>query len=36
MAVNGSTAVWMLNNASNTTATPNTSITLMAFTWPGK
>ena len=36
MAVNGSSAVWMLNNASNTTANPNTSITLMAFNWPGK
>ncbi len=36
LAVNGSSAVWMLNNASNTTATPNPSITLMAFNWPGK
>ncbi len=36
LAVNGSSVVWMLNNASNTTANPNTSITLMAFNWPGK
>ena len=36
MAVNGSSAVWMLNNASNTTASANPSITLMAFNWPGK
>jgi hypothetical protein len=36
LAVNGSSAVWMLNNASNTTANNNSSITLMAFNWPGK
>ncbi len=36
LAVNGSSAVWMLNNASNTTANTNTSLTLMAFNWPGK
>jgi hypothetical protein len=36
LAVNGSSAVWMLNNASNTTANTNSSITLMAFNWPGK
>jgi len=36
LAVNGSSAVWMLNNASNTTANTKTSITLMAFNWPGK
>jgi hypothetical protein len=38
LAVNGSSAVWMLNNASSITATANanTSITLMAFNWPGK
>ncbi len=32
LAVNGSSAVWMLNNTSNT----KPSITLMAFNWPGK
>ena len=36
LAVNGSSAVWMLNNASNTTTTTTPSITLMAFNWPGK
>jgi hypothetical protein len=36
LAVNGSSAVWMLNNASNTTSNTNSSITLMAFNWPGK
>jgi len=36
LAVNGSSAVWMLNNASNTTANTNPSITLMAFNWPVK
>ena len=36
LAVNGGSAVWMLNNASDTTATPTPSITLMAFNWPGK
>ena len=36
LAVNGSSAVWMLNNASNTTTNTNPSITLMAFNWPGK
>jgi hypothetical protein len=36
MAVNEGSAVWMLNNASNTTASANASITLMAFNWPGK
>src|SRR6266571_7634707 len=36
LAVNGSSAVWMLNNASNTTVNTNTSLTLMAFNWPGK
>ncbi|HEY6287258.1 MAG TPA: hypothetical protein VIX20_16450, partial [Ktedonobacteraceae bacterium] len=36
MAINESSAVWMLNNASNTTASANASITLMAFNWPGK
>ncbi len=36
LAVNGSSAVWMLNNPSNTTTSTNPSITLMAFNWPGK
>jgi hypothetical protein len=36
LAVNGSSAVWMLNNASNTTTNTNSSITLMAFNWPPK
>jgi hypothetical protein len=36
LAVNGGSAVWMLNNASNTTPTTRPSITLMAFNWPGK
>ena len=36
LAVNGSSAVWMLNNTSDTTANTNSSITLMAFNWPGK
>ena len=36
LAVNGSSAVWMVNSASNTTANTNPSITLMAFNWPGK
>jgi len=36
LAVNGGSAVWMLNNASNTTANTNPSITLLAFNWPGK
>ncbi len=36
LAVNGSSAVWMVNNASNATPNTNTSITLMAFNWPGK
>jgi len=36
LAVNGSSAVWMLNNTSITTANTDSSITLMAFNWPGK
>ena len=36
LAVNGSSAVWMLKNASSTTNNAGTSITLMAFNWPGK
>jgi hypothetical protein len=36
LAVNGSSAVWMLNDASNATPHTNTSLTLMAFNWPGK
>ena len=36
LAVNGSSAVWMLNNASNATPNANPFITLMAFNWPGK
>ena len=36
LAVNGSSAVWMLKNASSTTNNTGTSITLMAFNWPGK
>jgi hypothetical protein len=36
LAVNGSSAVWMLNNTSNTTDNTKSSITLMAFNWPGK
>ena len=36
LAVNGSSAVWMLKNALSTTNNTGTSITLMAFNWPGK
>ena len=36
LAVNGSSAVWMLKNASSTTNNAGTYITLMAFNWPGK
>ncbi|HYB02216.1 MAG TPA: zf-HC2 domain-containing protein [Ktedonobacteraceae bacterium] len=36
LAVNGSSAVWMLNNTSDSTNNTNASITLMAFNWPGK
>jgi hypothetical protein len=36
LSVNGSSAVWMVNNASNTAPNANQSITLMAFNWPGK
>jgi hypothetical protein len=36
LAVNGSSAVWMLKNGSSTTSNAGTSITLMAFNWPGK
>ena len=36
LAVNGSSEVWMLKNASSTTNNTGTSITLMAFNWPGK
>ena len=36
LAVNGTTAVWMINNASGTTSHANSSITLMAFNWPTK
>ena len=36
LAVNGSSVVWMLKNASSTTNNAGTSITLMAFNWPGK
>lgn len=36
LAVNGSSAVWMLKNGSSTTNNASTSITLMAFNWPGK
>ena len=36
LAVNGSSAVWMLNNASNATNNTGPSITFMAFNWPTK
>ena len=36
LAVNGSSAVWMLSIASNSTTNTKPSITLMAFNWPGK
>ena len=36
LAVNGSSAVWMLKNGSSTTNNAGRSITLMAFNWPGK
>ena len=36
LAVNGSSAVWMLNNASSTTSNAGKAITMMAFNWPGK
>jgi hypothetical protein len=36
LAVNGTTAVWMINNASSTTSHASSTITLMAFNWPAK
>jgi hypothetical protein len=36
LAVNGTTAVWMLNKTLITTNNTSTSITLMAFNWPAK
>ncbi len=36
LAVNGITAVWMVNSASSTTSHASPSITLMAFNWPAK
>jgi hypothetical protein len=36
LAVNGTTAVWIVNNASSTTNNVGISITLMAFNWPVK
>ncbi len=36
LAVNGTTAVWMVNNGASTTSNTSTSITLMAFNWPAK
>ncbi len=34
LAVNGTTAVWLLNSTSNATSNSSPSITLMAFNWP--
>lgn len=34
LAVNGSTAVWIQDNASNANNTDSTAVTLMAFNWP--
>ena len=34
LAVNGTTAVWMLNSASSATSNSSPSITLRAFNWP--
>jgi len=36
LAVNGTTAVWMVNSGSSTTSSQGPSITLMAFNWPAK
>ena len=36
LAVNGTTAVWMVNSGSSTTSSHGPSITLMAFNWPAK
>jgi len=36
LAVNGTTAVWIVNNASSATNKTRPSITLMAFNWPAK
>ena len=36
LAVNGTTAVWMVNSGSSTANKPSPSITLMAFNWPAK
>jgi hypothetical protein len=36
LAVNGTTAVWISNNASSTSSNTSPSITLMAFNWPVK
>ncbi len=34
VAVNGTTAVWMINDKTNTTSTIIPTVTLMAFNWP--
>lgn len=36
LAVNETTAVWMLNSVSSATSNASPSITLMAFNWPAK
>jgi hypothetical protein len=36
LAVNGTTAVWMVNSTSSATSNPSPSITLIAFNWPAK
>lgn len=36
LAVNGTTAVWMVKSGSSTTSSHGSSITLMAFNWPAK
>jgi hypothetical protein len=36
LAVNGTSAVWMVNNAANTTSSASPVVSLMAFNWPSK
>lgn len=36
LAVNGTSAVWMINGGANSTSSASPSVTLMAFNWPSK
>jgi hypothetical protein len=36
LAVNGTSAVWIINNAANATSSAGPAVTLMAFNWPLK